>query len=68
MTVRVPGELHDRLAAAAERVGISVNALVNDALEAAVDRIEARTATAASERQARSAYADVIERLGGTSQ
>lgn len=35
LLVRVPEELHARLAAAAKRAGISVNALANQALEAA---------------------------------
>lgn len=65
MTVRLPADLHDRLTQAADRVGISANAMVNDAIEATVARIEAAATTPSSGMKARSAYADVIARLGG---
>lgn len=68
MTVRIPEALHDRLTAAADLAGISVNALVNDAVEATVTRIETDTPKTPAGPAARSAYADVIARLGGTHQ
>lgn len=67
MTVRMPVDLHDRLTDAAELAGISVNALINDAVEATVTRIQVEAPATTSGPAARSAYADVIARLGGTS-